>query len=57
MARLNISRATTYRLIAEGHFKALKVGGCLRITEKSLEDYLERQIYRYALQNGVSDFS
>jgi excisionase family DNA binding protein len=57
--RLNISRAQTYRLIAQGHFVVLPVGRLLRVTEASLEDYIDRQIRIYALENGesVSDVS
>lgn len=59
MERLNVSRAKVYRMIADGHFEALKIGGSLRITERSLGAYIERQILLYALENGeiVSDVS
>lgn len=51
--RLNVSRRTAYRLIAEGHFKVVPVRGSLRIYESSIDDYLERQLYLYELENGV----
>jgi excisionase family DNA binding protein len=52
--RLNISRAKVYRLIAQGHFVALNVGRSVRITEASLDDFIDRQIYTFALNNGES---
>jgi excisionase family DNA binding protein len=48
--RLNISRSKAYSLIAEGHFTVCRVGGALRITEQSLDEYIQRQISLYALE-------
>jgi len=58
--RLNVSRAKFYRLVSDGHFVALQVGKrSLRVTEASVEDYIDRQISIYVLENGdsVSDVS
>ncbi len=49
--RLNISRATVYRLIAAGHFECLKVGGSLRILSTSVDSYIKRQMDIFALEN------
>jgi excisionase family DNA binding protein len=50
-SRLNISRAAAYRLIADGHFTALKIGASLRVTEQSVEDYVRRQIEVFILES------
>jgi excisionase family DNA binding protein len=52
--RLNISRSTVYRMISEGCFLVLKIRGSLRITERSLEEFIERQISVFAAENGES---
>jgi len=49
--KLNVSRSKVYDLIYGGHFIVLKVGASLRVTEKSVEDYLERQICLYSTKN------
>lgn len=51
--RLNISRSAAYRLIAAGHFVTLKVGGCLRVSESSVDRYLKKQIQLYEIENGT----
>jgi excisionase family DNA binding protein len=53
-ARLNISRAGAYRLLKSGQFVGLKVRGSLRILESSVEEYIERQIALFQLENGNS---
>ena len=50
-SRLNISRADSYRLIADGHFTALKIGSSLRVTEQSLEDFIRRQIEVFVIES------
>ena len=44
-ARLGVSRATIYRLIAEGEFNTVHVGArkATRIEESELDAYAERQ--------------
>ena len=53
--KLNISKRQAYRLISNGHFVALKIGGCLRIRSDSVEDYVKRQISLFAIENGIRD--
>ncbi len=50
---LNVSPRTIYRLVADGQFVVLKVKGSLRITDYSLNEYINRQISKYALENGI----
>lgn len=58
-ARLNISKAQFYRMNSAGCFISLRVGGTIRVTEASVDAYVERQILAFALENGefVSDVS
>ena len=49
--RLATSRASVYRLIAEGELEALKVRGGLRVTESSIEAYVRKQILRFQEEN------
>jgi len=42
-ARVNVSVATIYRLIQEGHLKALVIRGSYRIEAAELERYLGRK--------------
>ena len=55
--RLNVSKRQAYRLIDEGHFMALKVGGCLRVTSESVDDFISRQISIHAVKNGLDEKS
>jgi excisionase family DNA binding protein len=41
-ARLQVSRATAYRLIHTGEVPAVRVGGQLRVDPVELRDYLHR---------------
>lgn len=50
-ALLGVSRSRTYELITEGHFEALNVGKLLRITERSVNAYIDRQIRLFALDH------
>ena len=38
--RLNVSRATTYRLLNRGELRAVRVGGQLRVDPAELEQWL-----------------
>ncbi|MHB8156195.1 MAG: helix-turn-helix domain-containing protein [Desulfocucumaceae bacterium] len=49
--RLNVSKRVAYRLIDEGQFSVLRVGGGLRIVGDSVLDYLQRQISVYISKN------
>lgn len=51
---LRISCRSVYRLIADGHIPAFKVRNSLRIPEKAINDYLERQLQKYKDDNGIS---
>ena len=52
---LTCSDKHIYRLIAQGHLKALKIGRArgLRIIESSVYDFIARQIAKFELENGV----
>ena len=52
--RLNVSKRTVYRLLAEACFEAGKIGNSLRITEPSLEAYILQRIEEYSLETGFS---
>ena len=45
---LGIGRTTTYHLIKTGELKAVKVGGCRRVSSIDLEDFIT------ALRQGES---
>lgn len=51
---LNVSPRSARRRAEEGHFRCLKIGGCLRVLESSVYDYLERQIENFLWENGES---
>lgn len=38
---LGISQATAYRLMKSGSFRVVKVGGAIRISKKSFDEWLE----------------
>jgi excisionase family DNA binding protein len=52
---LNISTRSVYRLAGEGHFVCLKVGGSLRITEQSVNKYINSQIQKFYLDGNFKD--
>lgn len=55
---LNCSPRHARYLIAQGHFRALRVGKrMVRIWESSIFDYLERQVDLYEIENGLQDGS
>jgi excisionase family DNA binding protein len=41
---LEIGKATAYRLIKRGQFKYVKIGGCIRISKKSFDEWLDGQV-------------
>lgn len=41
---LNIGRTSAYNLAKEGHFKTVRIGTAIRISKKSFDDWLDRQI-------------
>lgn len=51
--RLNVCVKTVYRLISDGHFRAIKARGSLRVFESSLTDYIDRQAALFALETGL----
>jgi len=48
---LNTSKRTIYRLVEEGNFTTFKLRGSLRIMERSVYKYINRQIERQILDN------
>jgi excisionase family DNA binding protein len=50
---LNVSQRTVYRMIAESYFVVAKFRGSLRVSEKSVQSYVQREIYSYAAENGL----
>ena len=55
--RLNISLSGSYDLIALGHFKVFRVSGAkkgrLRVSEPSVERYIENRVAIFELENGL----
>lgn len=43
MEILNLSRAGTYNLIDRGVFHSVRAAGCIRISKKSFDEWLEAQ--------------
>lgn len=41
---LSISRPTAYELVKKGHFRVIRVGGHIRISKKSFDEWLDSQI-------------
>jgi len=54
-SRLNVSVRSAYRLVACGHFIALRVGNSLRVREDSVDLYIQRQISVYRLEGGLDE--
>ena len=52
-AVLKVSARTVRRMAANGDIRACKVGGSLRISRKSLYDYLQAKFAEYAYENGI----
>jgi excisionase family DNA binding protein len=42
-----LSRTTLWRLVGSGDVKAARVGRAVRISRRSLEEYMENQSFRY----------
>lgn len=53
MAILNCSRSSVYRLLSEAHLTGIRVRGSIRVWEKSLSDYLDRQIELFTLESEI----
>lgn len=51
---LSVSKRSVYRLIADGHMPALKVGSTLRIALEDLDKYIRDQRDAFALENGIT---
>jgi excisionase family DNA binding protein len=51
---LNVSERTAYRMVADAQITGLKIRGSLRILRKSIDDYIDRMVSNYALENGYS---
>lgn len=49
---LRCSKKTVYRLISDGELEALHVRGSLRVTQSSIDVYIDRQIAMFQEQNG-----
>lgn len=43
---LNIGRDTAYALMHSRSFPSMKIGGRYYVTQKALDDWLERQAYK-----------
>ena len=41
---LGISRPTTYNIIASGVFKSVRVGSRIRVSKKSFDEWLDKQL-------------
>jgi excisionase family DNA binding protein len=44
-ARMRVSKMTVYRLVHNGELEAIRVGRSFRVTEKAVEDYLQKSFY------------
>jgi excisionase family DNA binding protein len=44
-ARMRVSKMTVYRLVHNGQLEAIRVGRSFRVTEKAVEDYLQKSFY------------
>ena len=51
--RLNVSKSSIYRLLSEGQLYALRVRGSTRLPEDGIDDYIDRQILKYQLDEGM----
>ena len=38
---LNIGRTSAYNLAKEGHFKIIRIGNAIRISKKSIDEWLD----------------
>ena len=50
--RLNKSPKSVRRMIKNSHFRVLKVVGSIRILESSVNEYIDRAIDLFLLENG-----
>ena len=49
---LGISRAKTYQLIAAGVLPSIRLGGCLRVPAKALQQCIDRQLAARTATSG-----
>ena len=49
---LKCSRRTTYRLLSEGLLEGCKIRGGTRVTERSVNAYIDAQVLSFQLENG-----
>jgi len=56
-ARLRLSRAAVYRLIANGRLRAVKIGRSRRVAEQDLYDFIQdlRSRSGFSLEEGGHD--
>ncbi len=52
---LCVNIRTVYRMIRDGDITAFKVRGVLRVTKKSLNQYIEQQISVFSYENGIEN--
>lgn len=41
---LNISKPTAYSLVKAGQFRSVRIGGAIRISKKSFDEWLDRYL-------------
>ena len=41
---LGISRSSAYNFVKQGHFRTVRVGGSIRISKKSFDEWLDKQL-------------
>lgn len=41
---LNVSKPTAYNLVKEGQFRSVRIGGAIRISKKSFDEWLDRYL-------------
>lgn len=44
-AQMRVSKMTVYRLVHNGELEAVRVGRSFRVTEKAVEEYLQKSFY------------
>jgi len=52
---LQISRSGVYRLLQRNVIEGVKIGRGLRISRRSLEQFIEKQLEQYQEENGLSE--
>lgn len=41
---LNVSKPTVYNLVKEGQFRSVRIGGTIRISKRSFDEWLDRYL-------------